>query len=71
MVFRTAVFSCVAACVLAAVVSVPAAGKECFVEVVESNNKLVGSFEVLSGGLLDIDATVRVTDKECAVLCCT
>lgn len=42
----------------AAVASVPATGEECFVEVVEANNKLVGSFEVISGGLLDVEATV-------------
>jgi hypothetical protein len=45
--------------VRAAVTTVPAVGEECFVEVVEANNKLVGSFEVISGGLLDIEATVR------------
>jgi hypothetical protein len=32
---------------------------QCFFEQVEQGNKLTGSFEVISGGLLDIDATVR------------
>ena len=62
MIFRYAVLAVLAgvsARVLAAVAAVPAAGEECFVEVVEANNKLVGSFEVISGGLLDIEATVR------------
>lgn len=32
---------------------------QCFYEYVDAGNKLTGSYEVLSGGLLDIDATVR------------
>ena len=32
---------------------------ECFIERIEANNKLTGSFEVISGGFLDIDMDVR------------
>lgn len=39
--------------------TVPATGEECIYQQVEENNKLKGSFEVLAGGFLDIDATVR------------
>ena len=39
--------------------NVPASDPECIYEYVDANNKLKGSFEVLAGGLLDIDAEVR------------
>jgi hypothetical protein len=35
---------------------------QCFFEKVEANNKLMGSFEVISGGLLDIDVAVRLPE---------
>ncbi|KAA0159040.1 hypothetical protein FNF27_08017 [Cafeteria roenbergensis] len=38
---------------------VDAAVKECLFEEVSRGNKLTGSFEVLSGGMHDIDATIR------------
>ncbi len=34
---------------------------ECFLEYVDANNKLTGSFEVISGGFLDIDMDVRAS----------
>ncbi len=40
------------------IVSVKEGEEECVYERIEKDNKLVGSFEVLSGGALDIDALV-------------
>ena len=49
---------------LAVQVTVPASGDECFVQDVEQANKLAGSFEVLSGGLLDVDCVVTGPNRE-------
>jgi hypothetical protein len=42
----------------ALILSVSEGDEECVFESVDKDNKLVGSFEVLSGGSYDIDATV-------------
>jgi len=62
--------SFVAAAVLATAVSaldiVVPSGKtssECFIERIDANNKLTGSFEVISGGFLDIDMDVSEADS--------
>lgn len=49
------------ACAAALDITVPfgKAGAECFYERVEMNNKLTGSYEVISGGFLDVDVDVR------------
>jgi len=38
--------------------TIPPTGKECLLEEVSAGNKLTGSFEVMHGGMLDVDATV-------------
>ena len=43
---------------VAIVTTVSSHDEECVYERVEKDNKLVGSFQVLSGGLLDVDAAV-------------
>jgi len=45
-------------------ITVPPSGDECFQQDVEQANKLSGSFEVLSGGLLDVDCTVTGPSRE-------
>ena len=40
-------------------IDLPATGEECFYEQVDEANKIVGSFEVVAGGYLDVDVTVR------------
>lgn len=46
------------ACSQAIIVTVQAHEDECYYEQVDAGNKLMGSFEVLTGGLQDVDATV-------------
>jgi len=48
----------------AVVVTVPASGDDCYVVDVDQANKLSGSFEVLSGGLLDVDCVVTGPARE-------
>ena len=36
----------------------PAHEEECFYEQIEASNKYTGSFEVISGGMQDVDVTV-------------
>jgi p24 family protein beta-1 len=45
-------------------VNVPAHDDECFFEGVEAGNKLTGSYEVVSGGLLDVDCIVTGPNGE-------
>jgi hypothetical protein len=45
-------------------ITVPPSGDECFMQDVEQANKLSGSFEVLAGGLLDVDCTVTGPSRE-------
>ena len=40
------------------------AADECFYEQVEASNKITGSFEVIGGGLLDVDVTVRRIERD-------
>lgn len=40
-------------------ISVPSYGDECFYEKAEQNNKMAGSFEVVSGGMFDVDCDVK------------
>lgn len=55
---RAAVLACAAAAASGIVMTVGSHDEECVMEQVEKDNKLTGSFEVLSGGLLDVDAIV-------------
>lgn len=45
-------------------ITVPASGDDCYTQEVEQANKLAGSFEVLAGGLLDVDCTVTGPNRE-------
>jgi len=45
-------------------ITVPASGDECFTSELEQANKLSGSFEVLQGGLLDVDCVVTGPNRE-------
>jgi hypothetical protein len=38
---------------------VPAGKKECFAEAAKSSERIAGDWRVLSGGVLDLDVTVR------------
>ena len=38
----------------------PSHDEECFYEQIDAANKFTGSFEVISGGMQDIDVTVRI-----------
>lgn len=48
----------------ALLVTVGAHDDECFFENVEQSNKLMGSFEVISGGLMDVDVAVYGPQNE-------
>lgn len=58
----TALLAAAALCAVSSVAAlemkVDAAVKECLYEDVSRGNKLTGSFEVLSGGMHDVDVTV-------------
>ena len=48
-------------CVVSYYVSVDAHAEECFFEKLTSGTKLIVTYEVIEGGFLDIDLTVRGT----------
>lgn len=45
-------------CLCPSCLCTPSHPLQCFMEMLEAQNKMKGSFEVISGGLLDIDVTV-------------
>lgn len=56
---RAAMLACAAACAAAVHATVPSTGDECFWSVaVSGGERVTGSFEVLSGGMRDVDATL-------------